>query len=997
MAGWPTASERRELGAYPAQAGPEDVKGFFDLSPDDLKFVLSHHRDAQLGVAVALCSLRWLGFVPDDLGELPRPALLAQCEQLEADPDDVIVYGTRSQTRSDHFLTVRDHAGFRAFDDVQRARLEEWLISRAMEHERPKALHALACEHLRSIKVVRPGVDVLVRMIGAARDRAHAATFDALSDQFTPDRVAGLDRLLLLREPGGVTWLEWLRTPAADGSARPIVGQIEKLRELQALEADLVELSMLPPGRVRILASEARRRSAWELSRLPPARRYPVLLVFIAEMIVERGDELIDLYCKAILNAERHARQHVKDQREKTARARDERSLLAGTLARILLDAADGGEDPLARALREVGAQRLRAAVEDPGALARPIEEQRRDALGNRHAHLAQFAPAILAALDLRAARGYQPLLDAINHVNANRSLRVLPDARLGVLPAAWRAWTLDEHDRPLRTRYELALWLLARDALRSRGLYRARSHRYGDPLGWMMPQAQWQREREGLAVIFDRPLDPTTRLHELQTTQESLVRRLQHGFERGERVLFDGEKITGERPSEQRVAKCELARVVHGMLPHVELAALLVEVNRETGFLDELSHAGASRARSPHRPQQVLGALVAAATGIGYAKMSQASSFSERELRSASERHLVDEHLDAGSARILRHLRLLPHTAIFDNVLTSSDGQRYETIGKSSIAAFAAREVGYRKRMITWLLWLTGQYGHFGSKVIPVTEPEAWHTLDALMHLDTPTVQHTTDTHGGNELVFALFDLLGWEFFPRLGDLTHRRLYQLGDGQPLLAADGLFTGRIRIELILEQWDELLRLAASLKRGWIVPSVLLARMSTDQRPDRTAKALREYGRLIESNFVLRWAGDPDMRQRSHGQLNKGESANSLRREVGYGNRGRVRAQDPEQLHRHMEARRLVANAIGYWNARYIALSFKALERTGWTLPDHDVRRVHYMHHEHINFIGRHTVDMRHGPPKGKHRPLRLPAPQATPTKTTTTNETATNG
>lgn len=268
----------------------------------------------------------------------------------------------------------------------------------------------------------------------------------------------------------------------------------------------------------------------------------------------------------------------------------------------------------------------------------------------------------------------------------------------------------------------------------------------------------------------------------------------------------------------------------------------MLVEVNRETEFLDELSHAGASRARSPHRPQQVLGALVAAATGIGYAKMSQASSFTERELRSASERHLVDEHLDAGSARILRHLRLLPHTAIFDDVLTSSDGQRYETIGKSSIAASAAREVGYRKRMITWLLWLTGQYGHFGSKVIPVTEPESWHTLDALM---------------------------------------------------------------------------------------------------------------------------------------------QSANSLRRAVGYGNRGRVRAQDPEQLHRHMEARRLVANAIGYWNARYIALSFKALERTGWTLPDHDVRRVHYMHHEHINFIGRHTGDMRRGPPKGKHRPLRLPAPQAT--------------
>ena len=26
----------------------------------------------------------------------------------------------------------------------------------------------------------------------------------------------------------------------------------------------------------------------------------------------------------------------------------------------------------------------------------------------------------------------------------------------------------------------------------------------------------------------------------------------------------------------------------------------------------------------------------------------------------------------------------------------------------------------GYRRRVLTWLLWLTGEYGHFGGKVIP-------------------------------------------------------------------------------------------------------------------------------------------------------------------------------------------------------------------------------------------------------------------------------------
>jgi Domain of unknown function (DUF4158) len=181
MAGWPSAAQRRELGSFPGHAGPEDVERFFELSPDDLPWVLSHRGDARLGVAVQLCSLRWLGFVPDALAELPRPALLALSEQLETDPDDLMLYGARSQTRTDHFQAVRDRAGFRLFDQAWRDELEEWLGRRAIEHERPKALWELCCEHLLAERIVRPPVDALVRMIGAARERAHVTTHEQLS------------------------------------------------------------------------------------------------------------------------------------------------------------------------------------------------------------------------------------------------------------------------------------------------------------------------------------------------------------------------------------------------------------------------------------------------------------------------------------------------------------------------------------------------------------------------------------------------------------------------------------------------------------------------------------------------------------------------------------------------------------------------------------------------------------------------------------------------
>ncbi|RZJ85704.1 MAG: hypothetical protein EOO60_14430, partial [Hymenobacter sp.] len=40
--------------------------------------------------------------------------------------------------------------------------------------------------------------------------------------------------------------------------------------------------------------------------------------------------------------------------------------------------------------------------------------------------------------------------------------------------------------------------------------------------------------------------------------------------------------------------------------------------------------------------------------------------------------------------------------------------------------------------------------------------------------------VQHTTDTAGYTDLVFALFDLLGLEFTPRLRDIADQKLSKI-------------------------------------------------------------------------------------------------------------------------------------------------------------------------------------------------------------------------
>lgn len=165
-----------------------------DETVADLRFALEHRGDSRLGVAVQLCALRWLGFVPDELTGLPQPALLSLCDQLEANPADLDGYGARGQTRTDQFAAARAHAAFRSCEAPESAAQESWLAVRAMEHERPKALFALAAEHLRARRIVRPSVDQLVRLIGGPRARAPSDLRRArwpLTDHATRARLDG--------------------------------------------------------------------------------------------------------------------------------------------------------------------------------------------------------------------------------------------------------------------------------------------------------------------------------------------------------------------------------------------------------------------------------------------------------------------------------------------------------------------------------------------------------------------------------------------------------------------------------------------------------------------------------------------------------------------------------------------------------------------------------------------------------------------------------------
>lgn len=163
-----------------------------------------------------------------------------------------------------------------------------------------------------------------------------------------------------------------------------------------------------------------------------------------------------------------------------------------------------------------------------------------------------------------------------------------------------------------------------------------------------------------------------------------------------------------------------------------------------------------------------------------------------------------------------------------------------------------------------------------FGTKVIVATDREAPYVLDEILgnQTDVPITEHATDTHGASLINFALFDLVGLQVSPRIRDLGKITLCRIGTraatnaGYP--AAGPLLTRRVNTTLIAANWDEMLRVAASLKYGHVTASLIVGKLSRADRQNTLAAALKEYGALRRTVYAARYLAGEDTAARSPG-------------------------------------------------------------------------------------------------------------------------------
>jgi len=196
---------------------------------------------------------------------------------------------------------------------------------------------------------------------------------------------------------------------------------------------------------------------------------------------------------------------------------------------------------------------------------------------------------------------------------------------------------------------------------------------------------------------------------------------------------------------------------------------------------------------------------------------------------------------------------------ALLDDIL------RIPVKGKSLTARHLSRYFA-RGQGISAYTHVSDQHSTFDTKVIAATAPESHYVLDGILgnQADLPVAEHATDTHGATLANFALFDLLGLQLSPRIRDLGKITLYR-----PVPKADfttrypsagHLLTRRFNEDLVTEMWDDLLRVAASVKGGHATAAPVVGKLCSSKRQQNAlATAIKEYGALRRTVYAaLMW-------------------------------------------------------------------------------------------------------------------------------------------
>ncbi len=942
--------------------GETEVIRHYTLTPEELKHVAGRRRaHNRFGFALQLCALRYPGRVIRPGEAVPERVVAHLYEQLDIDASVVGLYAARAPTRYEHLGAIRTAFGIRGFTQPDFREMSGWLLPVALATTRGEAVVEALLSELCRRGVAAPGPSVIEKLASTAILQADRHVARSLIAGMPDARLRALDALLEVSPGNAVSPLAWMRDVSGPTSAKALSGLIDRLVAARALGINPAVLSGVHEERIRRLEQEGARLTAQHFRALTPLRRRAALVVTVLDTATRLTDEIVGLFDRLIGRLFRRAERRSDSRMQRDAQAINDTLRLLADVGDALLRARAAGGD----VTDAVPWERLPAVLAEARRLIRPQGPDYAAIASDSHALLRRVGPAFLAAFTFRGMRAVAPLLDAVAALKtfyAGDRRRFPEDLPCGFVRPGWRTAVFRDGTSTIDAQgYELCFFAELRDRLRAGDVWVEGGRQYRAVEDQLIPRPVFAAMKQTGRLPVAVPLDSSAWLAERRAL---LDRRI---FEVDARAaaetlpdvrIADGAMRITPLDAAVPEAAQGLANRVYARLSRVKITDLLDEVDGWTGFASCFTHLRTGLPASASRV--VMTAVLADATNLGPTRMAEACAVATyKQLAWTAGWHIREETYQKALGRIVDAQQSQPLAAIFGaGRASSSDGQHFPLGGPAEGIGAVNLHKGAGPA-ISFYTHISDRYAPFHVRTISVAESEAAHVVDGLLHHGTAidSAVHHADGGGVSDHVFGLLALLGFRFAPRIPNLRDRRLYAFGTAKNWPTLEPFIAGRVNTALIRDHWDDLLRLASSVRTGAVSAAVMLRRLGAYPRQNGLALALREIGRVERTLFTLDWLEDPALRRQATVELNKGEARNALARAVCFHRLGRVRDRSPEALQHRAGGLTLVTAAIVLWNTVQIARALEEMRAEGEVIPEAILPFLSPLGWQHINLTG----------------------------------------
>ncbi len=744
---------------------------------------------------------------------------------------------------------------------------------------------------------------------------------------------------------------------------------LEKYKRLNDTGIGDIESQIFDSAFMDYLYKLAKRYNAKDIKRFKSHKRYALMLCFLLEARKVLLDHLIKMHDQYIMDILRQSkRTHEKKHRELRKKQKKAIDIMLNATY-FILDWPD--EKPLHKFdfWQNVEEKKLLESIEDLHMFKWLEERGYGDILLARYPSFRKYF-ADFACLPFQAKSGTEPLLKAIHIIRQldTGELKNLPDnVPTCFTPHELRRSLKDKNGKVQRNAWELGIAIAMKDALRSGDLFVPQSKRHVSFWDMLLNQEQWKTTRKQAYETLNQP--PQNEIKTALTSQfHKHLCQCEKAFRQDTFAEIQNGHLKLKKDDKVEVSGDvgRLQKVIDASMPSIRIEQLLLEVDKQTNFSRHFIPLQQHHSRPTHFYKTLISALISQATNLGVVAMSASvKGISVDMLRHVLRSYIREETITAASAEIVNQHHQLPFAEIYGaSKVSSSDAQRFKVRADSLLASYYPRYYGYYEKAIGIYTHVSDQYSVYSTKVISCNPREALYVLDGLLENNTilKIREHTTDTHGYTEIIFALCHLLGYYFMPRIRDLKDQQLYRVNRNVNYGVFTPLLNKTVDLNIIEEQWDAMIHVTQSLKERTTPAHIIVQRLTNNFPSDRLSKAFTNLGRIIKTEYVLRYITDKELRRTVQLQLNKGEYRHKLPRWIFFANQGEFTTGDYEEIMNKATVLSLVSNAILYWNTSRISNIVHNLRKQGESIDDETLAHISLLPFKHVLPNGTYFVD-----------------------------------